>query len=593
MDTTKVAFQEIKEEIIAYLKGQDTFKDYNFTAPGMSVLVDALAYTTHYLVRYANFSINECFLDSAQLRHNVVAQAKQIGYFPYQWKTAKAKIMMKYVPSNSIKLLENLKDLKIPEGTTFTGENIDGETFLFRTTQQYGFTQDEKGIWHAEMELVEGTFVEDTFTQDEMYLSRYYLTNDQADLEYLTVRVHESDADTTGQLWKPASSLVDFGRDAPLYYLQEAYNEQVEVYFGDGKISKMPDPFNIIKVRYLVTSGPDANDVAEFKLASTFNSNYNIQDFEIVCLNPTSGGATRESIESIQFNAPMFYQAQDRAVTIQDYNALLLNKFGGWLKSVISWGGETAVPPRYGEVDICCLGRYSEILSPVQKSQILEYLEAKNLPDIDVVLVDPEPVAVDVRIVVDWWKWKTTQSGSDIKNKLDEAARNFFEQYLSSFNVKLKYSSLLMALTSVSEAIDNLVVHLSLIKYITPDWKHTSTYKVNFLNPIEPGSVIVGPWVVARTQLSCWDVPTVDSAGKTEQTGVLYLGKSSRNISYREPIGIVDYDTGEVTINSYKFDDGVVNSIPVTVAPSVLNIATAKNGIFRLNSVSIDAEERV
>lgn len=592
MDTTKISFEGIKEEIIDYLKGQETFKDYNFTAPGMSVLVDALAYTTHYLVRYANFSINECFLDSAQLRHNVVAQAKQIGYIPYQWRTAKARIVMKYSPPDAVKWLADLKDLKIPEGTTFTGQNIDGDTFLFRTTQQYGFKQDEKGTWCAEMELVEGTFVEDAFTQDEMYLSRYYLSNDQADLEYLTVRVHESDADVEGQLWKPASSLVDFGRDAPLYYIQEAYNEQVEVYFGDGKISKMPDPFNIIKVRYLVTDGPDANNVADFKLASTFNSNYSLQDFEIVCLDPSSGGAERESIESIQFNAPMFYQAQDRAVTIQDYNALLLNKFGGWLKSVVSWGGETAVPPRYGEVEICCLGRYSEILSPLQKSQIMKYLEAKNLPDIDVVLIDPDPVAVDVKIVVDWWKWRTTQSGSDIKNKLDEATRKFFEQYLSSFNVKLKYSSLLMALTSVSEAIDNLVVHLSLIKYITPDWKHTSTYNINFLNPIEPGSVIVGPWVVAGTQLSCWDIPKVDSGGKTEQTGILYLGKSSRHISSREPIGIVDYDTGEVTINSYKFDDGVVNSIPVAVSPSVLNIATAKNGIFKLNSVSIDAEER-
>lgn len=593
MDTTKISFQGIKEEIVDYLKGQETFKDYNFTAPGMSVLVDALAYTTHYLVRYANFSINECFLDSAQLRHNVVAQAKQIGYMPYQWKTAKARIVMKYVPTDAAKWRANLKDLKIPEGTTFVGQNIDGDSFLFRTTEQHGFTLDEKGNWCSEMEIVEGTFVEDKFTQDEMYMSRYYLTNEQVDLEYISVHVHESDADVEGQQWKPAASLTDFGRKSPLYYLQEAYNEKIEVYFGDNKISRMPDPYNIIKVRYLATNGPEANDIADFKLSSTIDSKYGIGDFEIICLNPSAGGATRESIESIQFNAPMHWQAQDRAVTIQDYNALLLGQFGGWLKSVVSWGGETAVPPRYGEVEICCLGRYSEILSPVQKSQILEYLESKNLPDIDVVLIDPDPVAVDVRIVVDWWKWKTTQSGSDIRNKLDEATRKFFEQYLSSFNVKLKYSSLLMTLTKVSDAIDNLVVHLSLIKYITPDWKHTSTYKISFLNPIEPGSVVVGPWTIAGTQLSCWDVPKVDSGGKTEQTGVLYLGKSSKSTSSREPIGIVDYDSGEVTINSYKFDDGVVNSIPVAVSPSVLNIATARNGIFKLNSVSIDAEERV
>jgi hypothetical protein len=223
----------------------------------------------------------------------------------------------------------------------------------------------------------------------------------------------------------------------------------------------------------------------------------------------------------------------------------------------------------------------------------MEYLEAKNLPDIDVVLIDPDPVHVDVRVVADWWKWKTTMVATDMKNKLEKEVRKFFEQYLSSFNVKLKYSSLLMALNAVSDAIDNLVIHMHLTKYIKPDWRHTATYEINFLNPVEPGSVLVGPWIVGAYQMSCWDVPKVDPSGKTEQFGILYLGKASRTNSTKEAIGTVNYDTGEVVINSYKFDAGVVNSIPVTAAPNVLNIATAKNGIFKLNSVTIDAEERV
>ena len=90
METNQVSFSGIRQEIVEYLKKQDIFKDYNFAAPGISTLVDALAYTSHYLVRYANFALNECFLDSAQVRHNVLSQAKQIGYFPYQYKAAKA-----------------------------------------------------------------------------------------------------------------------------------------------------------------------------------------------------------------------------------------------------------------------------------------------------------------------------------------------------------------------------------------------------------------------------------------------------------------------------------------------------------------------
>ena len=592
MDTTKISFKDIRQELVDYLSEQDTFKDYNFSAPGMSVLVDALAYTSHYLIRYANFSINECFLDSAQLRHNVISQAKQIGYFPYQWKTAKAKIVLKYVPSTSEMWKLDLSDVKIPEGTAFIGENIDGTSFYFRTTEQSGFKKDESNIWYSELDIVEGTYTEDIFTQDEMYVSRYYLMNKQIDLDYFFVHVHESEADLDGEPWIRAESLVDFGPKSPLYYIQEAYNGKIEIYFGDGKISRMPDPYSIIKVKYLVTHGSEANNIASFKLATSLDGLAQ-GSFEVVCTEASSGGAEAEDIESIKFNAPHFYQAQDRAVTIQDYNALLLNKFGGWLKAVISWGGETAVPPRYGEVDICCLGRHSEILSPVQKAEIMNYLEAKNLPDIDVVLIDPDPMQIDVNIVVDWWKWKTTLTGTDIKNKLDEETRKFFQQYLSSFNVKLKYSSLLMALTAVSNAIDNIVVHFKLTKYIIPDWRHTSTYAVNFLNQIEPGSVIVGPWIVGGNTYSCWDVPIVDASGKTEQIGMLYLGRSSKTGSSKDPIGTVDYDSGEVVIKSYKFDNGVVNSIPVAVAPNVLNIASAKNGIFKLNSVSIDAEERI
>lgn len=604
MDTRDISFNGIRSDIQQYLSEQDTFKDYNFEAPGISTLIDALAYTTHYLVRYANFSINECFLDSAQLRHNVVSQAKQIGYFPYQWKTAKAKIILKYKPQNASEWQDaDLSQVKIPAGTMFQGENEEGETFVFRTVEQAGFKLDERKSWYAELTIVEGTFTEDVYTQDEMYISRYYLMNEKADLDFIEVRVFESESDKEGELWRRAESLVDFGPDSPLYYIQEAFNDKIEIYFGDGRISKMPMPYSVIKVKYLITSGPKANNIGEFVLYSSIGS-YSQSDFEVIVPemvdNETKrrvkcvsyGGADREPIESIKLNAPMYWQAQDRAVTIQDYSALLLAKFGGWLKSVIAWGGETAVPPRYGEVIICGLGKYADILSPVQKNEIMEYLEAKNLPDIDVVIVDPDPVDVALKIVVDWWKYKTTKSETDIRNEIERRAYAFFEQYLSAFNVKLRYSNLLMNLTAASEAIDNLIATFTLTKMITPDWKHTKTYNINFLNPITPGSVVVGPWTTIGTRLSCWDVPELDASGKTKQHGILYISRSTTYSVTKEPVGTVDYDSGEVILSSYKFDDGVVNAVPVSAVPNVLNIGTSSTGIFRLKSVTIDMEER-
>ena len=190
METNQVSYDGIRQNIVDYLKNQDTFKDYNFAGAGISTLIDALAYTSHYLIRYANFSLNECFLDSAQLRHNVLSQAKQIGYFPYQFKAAKAKITLRTILNSNFM---DLSGVKVPEGLIFTGTNEDGTTFVFRTTEETMFQIDEAGYYYATFDIVEGTFLTDSFIQDELYTSRYYLLNNDIDTDYLTVTVYQSE----------------------------------------------------------------------------------------------------------------------------------------------------------------------------------------------------------------------------------------------------------------------------------------------------------------------------------------------------------------------------------------------------------------
>lgn len=592
MDTTQITFNGIRADIVDYLQKQDTFKDYNFTAPGISTLIDALAYTSHYLVRYANFAINECFLDSAQLRHNVISQAKQIGYIPYQWKAAKANITLKSKYASNI---SDLSGVKVNTGTMFSGHNEDGISFIFRTTKEAMFKLDESGYFICNLEIVEGTFLEDSYTQDELYTTHFYLLNNEIDLDYLTVNVYESESDNEGEQYYRARYLSDFGKDARIYYIQEGYNDKLEIYFGDGKISKKLEPYNIVKVNYLYTHGPEANNIARFYLLNSI-SGHNIGDFDIIVNEPSSGGAEKESIESIKMNAPKFYQAQDRAVTIQDYNALLMNEFGGWLKSVMAWGGENDIPPRYGEVLICCLGKYSDNISPRQKEEIKNYLENRNLPDITVVLLDPDPMYVDARITVDWRPLDTTVNKDTLLQQLRDTITNHFEMNISSFDTKLRYSQLLIDLTSVNKAIDDLLVTFTLKKMLKPDYKITTNYTFNFMNPILPTSVIIGPWTNERG--ATYTISDYVESKKEEieaindSTGILWMTKSYKNgYNTIEKIGKVDYTTGEIYINTYQFDPGVVKNIPVVVSPDVLNIQTAKNGILKLNEVYIDIEE--
>ena len=611
MENNQVSFEGIKSELIEYLKNQDTFKDYNFAGAGISTLIDALAYTSHYLIRYANFSLNECFLDSAQLRHNVLSQAKQIGYFPYQYKAAKANITLRATLSSNYM---DLQGVKVPEGTIFSGTNEDGTSFVFRTTEEIMFKKDAAGYYYANFDIVEGTMLTDSFVQDELYTSRFFLLNNEIDTDYLTVTVYQSETDKEGVQYHRAKSLSDFGLDkenseitikkygkySKLYYIQEAYNGKLEIYFGDNKMSQGLEPYNIIKVKYLLTAGPRANNIANFKMLGTIE-NYEIASFNLYVNTPSYGGADRESIDSIKSNAPQYYQAQDRAVTVKDYNALLINKFGGWLKAVTSWGGEDNIPPQFGYVYLCCLGRYSELLSPRQKSDIITYLEDKNLPDIDVIITDPEPIYVLSRITVDWRPRNTTVTRTKLLALLREAIDKHFEKNISSFNSKLKYSQLLMELTNTNRAIDNLLVSFTLKRMLKPDYTVATTYKVEFMNPITPTSVTIGPWTIGDVNYSISDYienKKTQIEAVNDTTGVLYLTKSNTNLkggttTTTKRIGTVDYTTGEIIINSYQFDAGVVHNIPVIAVPNILNIKAAKNAILKLDDIVIDIEDLV
>ena len=236
-------------------------------------------------------------------------------------------------------------------------------------------------------------------------------------------------------------------------------------------------------------------------------------------------------------------------------------------------------------------------MSPRQKTDIITYLEDKNLPDIDVIITDPEPIYIDARIVVDWRPYNTTITKTNLTSLLNETITKHFQQNISSFNSKLKYSQLLMELTNTNRAIDNLLVSFTLMRYLKPDYTVATTYKIDMMNPIVPTSVVIGPWMIGNTTYSISDFienkkTQIEAANDT--TGYLYLSKSVENgLLTTKKIGSVDYKTGEILINTYQFDPGIVKNIPVVATPNILNIKTAKNAVLKLNNVVIDIEELV
>ena len=578
IDTTKATFDGIRENIVNYLSKNPTFKDYNFTAPAISTLIDALAYTSHYLLRYTNFSLNECFLDSAQLRNSVVSHAKELGYVPHQYMASRAKLRLKYVSNVSSKFLAS-SDKKVKKGTSFTATNSETmKSYTFCTLEDTYFYKNDKGEWVADLDVYEGTFVTEKFEQSADYDSRYFLINENVDTEFMTVIVYESKNDTEGIPYKNAKLVESLGSDEALYYIYEAYNGKLEIVFGDGKLSKRVDPYSIISVRYFVTNGADANNISTFMLSDSV-CDESPSAFTLELIQASESGGGREDIESIRFNAPKYFQAQNRAVTTTDYNVLLMNKFGSIIDSIVAWGGEEQTNPEYGKVFICIKPKDKTFLSLVQRNMIENYLKDKSLPCIDVEIVDPIYINVKIELDVFWNKYATSFDKSKIIDLISNATNNMFTFYSSSFKSTFKHSKYITELASLDKSIDSILARFTLKQFLIPeDIDMSLNYTFEFHNEIQKHSVLIGSW----------NEPTGTFTIRDDYiNGELWLYKLGLDEKYYpiSNVGFVDYKSGVITINKYSFYNVMgIHQIPVVCKPLMYNLSVLGRYLLKLDT---------
>ena len=256
-----------------------------------------------------------------------------------------------------------------------------------------------------------------------------------------------------------------------------------------------------------------------------------------------------------------------------------MSKFGGWVDSIISWGGEDNIPPQYAKIFICIKPKYTNVLSPSQKEQIIEFLRKKNLPCIEPVIVNPEYINVIMTLNIDWKQYETSITKSEIAKMIDECVRNFFITNITSFKTTFRYSKFLTELSGIDDSIDSILTNIQLKQILYPDTNIATTYTFNFLNRIQEGSLLIGPWTVDGTteQFSMYDL-----------NGYVYLTSSSGS---KEIIGSINYATGEVKINNYLFGAGATKEIPVVVSLYSQNINLAKNYLLSLSNLTININE--
>jgi len=556
-------FDNIKADLIKYLKGQNEFADFDFTGSAMNILLDVLAYSSHYMTVYANMTFNEMFLDTAQLRSSIVSKAKEIGYFPKQYTGSVSSLDI------SIDLSKETKpplNVTIPKGTKFTGFYENGDSYTFSSNATYILPNIGGNIYSANINIVQGTYVKDFFTYDSNKpTAKMVLSNRKIDTNEMTVVVRDFAGSSNISKYKLETNITSATSKSLIYFLQEESDGRIRIMFGNGTLGRQLLDGEVVEVTYLVTEGSKANQISNFSVNINID-NWASNRFKISNVVKSSGGDDRETIEEIRINAPKNYQTQNRCVTVQDYRSLILREISN-ISSVNVWGGEEDTPPAFGKLRMSIRTKDGTDLTPRKKQNILDTISKFNVITIKPEIIDPQQLYLDVQTEVSYDYKKTTLRDDDILGLVTTQIRNYFVAKLLDFDSTFRYSDFVADIDSSDASILSNSTSIILAKQYTSIVGSVSL-QFDFNNAIEPKSFKSLTWVNDfGFNVYLFD----DGNGK--------VFENVNDIDYPTAIGTIDYKTGVVAIDGYDFK-GTNVAIRLRAKPVNLDIVSARNTLL-------------
>ena len=597
LDISELDFQNIKGSLKRFLSNQNEFKDYNFEGSSLAILLDLLAYNTHYLAYNTNFVANEMYLDTAQLRSSVASLAKLVGYTP---NSARA-------PIADLKLVINDgtgSTITIPAGTKFTS-SIDGLTYTFVSIADKT-VQPVDGIYTAQsLNVYEGTYVTYNYTYDSADIDqRFLIPSDRADTTTIKVVVQNSSADTTQNTYTRATSITELDGTSKVFFLQEAEDGQYEIYFGDGVIGKKLDDGNIINISYVVTNKTEANGATSFSLSGSISGFTNIT---VTVNSSAQGGAEPESLQSIKKNAPDFYSSQDIAVTVEDYKLKVKQLYAN-TQSVSAWGGENAETPFYGRVYISILPTSGSNLTETTKARIVSDLKKYSVASVTPVIIDPEITNVLLTTTVKYDEKSTAKVADTIKSDVITTITNYNLNTLQKFDTIFRHSKLTGLIDDTDESILSNITTVRMRKSFVPTIGSSTKYTINFANALynpHTGHASAEGGILSSTGFKIdGDTTNVWLLDDDGQGNVRRYRMDGSVRSYGNSTqGTINYITGVVEINSLNVSNienvrGAASTvIEVTVKPNSNDLVPIRNQILEIDvansSVTVEADTLV
>jgi hypothetical protein len=565
---TELDFDDIRDNLKQFLSSQDQFRDYNFEGSAMAVMLDVLAYNTHYNAYYTNMLANEMFLDTAQQRDSVVSHAKLLGYTPVSAIGATANVAITFTG-----VAAGTTQINIPKNSKFT-TTVDDVTYTYVTPQANRITS-TSGTFTSSINIKEGEPITHRFTATG-FGDRFILPNKNIDISSITVNVQNSSVDTGTTEFIRASNLKEIYGTSEVFFLEEAADEKYEVVFGNGTLGKAVKSGNIVIVDYLVCNG-DATNGADTFSVDTINLGVNYTSVSLSTNSSSVGGRSSESIDSIKFNAPRIYQTQNRCVVDNDYKRILLNENSD-LESVVAFGGEKANPAVYGKVYIA-VKPFGELYPTQNKKNTIRTSIIDRTPlGIDPVVIDPEYTYLIASVNTYYDKTKTNVTAAEIQDSIRTAISSFAENNLGRFGNKLRYSRFVRALDNTTNGyILNNDADIKMQKRFAPNTDAAEKVELLYNNPIRPGTLTSTEFTYSGFSAYMDD----DSNGNVN---IFRYNADKQRVNVITNAGTIDYDNGTVVIEGFAPSAYADNRIKVTATPSKLDIIPVREQILIMDS---------
>ena len=577
ISVSELDFDNIKANLKEYLKGQDTFTDYDFEGSGLSILLDVLAYNTHYNGIYTNLAVNEMFIDSASKRSSVVSLAKLLGYTPNSAKCATATVTLNITsPSTGPSVVT------VPSFTQFN-TTVDGNSYAFYTTQEYSAVGASTNYTIPNVVLTEGSPLAFKYTVASG--TRYIIPNANVDLATVKVRVQENSTSSNFTTYTISTSIIEATSASKVFWVKEIDDGLYELTFGDGTLGKALENGNVVNITYFVSSLDAPNGATLFSYdGSTLYTGANVS---ITNTAAASGGGLVEDIDSIKFNAPRTYAAQNRAVTPDDYRALIYANFPE-AASVAVWGGEDNDPPIYGKTFISVKPKTAGKLTVQQKSDIINtILESKNVVSITPEMVDAEEINIALNVTVYYNDRETGYSSTDIQSIVRQVILDYNDSDLQKFEGVFRYSKLSRLIDAAEQSITNNITSVLLRRNISPRYNISAEYNINVINPIyssgtaEESITSTGFYIQGSEFIHYLRddglgnmILFYRSPGTTTQ--------DAQNIITNNSIGTVDYAAGKINIKNLNITGLADIDFEITIKPSSNDVISAYTQIAQI-----------